>query len=160
MSRFSISPLRSATFPSVEIPAEAKDTGIGADGLTGRTRKKHRKLRTQGRKARLYFPLLLFLRCCNLSFSWFACASRAVPSCDCKRCRGQPSTQHSWSPWKLVTLGGSSPRALWEGSRGLILGPLTQFCSAVLHCPGLSEPRKANVFPFNLFLLSRSHCYR
>lgn len=157
-----------AAFPSIEYSAVAKDTGIGADGLTGRTRKKHRKLRTRGREARLRFPLLLFLRCCNLSFSWFACASRAVPSCDCERRRGEPGTagarrgqsQHSWSPRKLGTLGGSSPRALGEGSRGLILGPFTQFCRAVLHCPALPEPGKANVFPFNLFLLSRSRWYR
>lgn len=117
-----------AAFPSIEVSAVAKDTGIGADGLTGRTRKKHRNLRTLCRKPRLHFPLLLSLGCCNLSFSWFACASRAVPSFDCERCRGEPGTagarcgqspvwpepgmaraQHSWSPQKPVTLGGCSP---------------------------------------------------
>lgn len=151
-----------AAFSSAEVSAVAKDTGIGADGLTGRTRKKYPKLCTQGRKARLNFPLLLFLRCCNLSFSWFACASRAVPSCDCERCRGEPSeasARHSWSPRKLVTLGGSSPEPS-GGKQRSHFGAFHPVPSTVLHCPALSEPRKANVFPFNLFLLSRSHCYR
>lgn len=61
-----------AAFPSIEFSAVAKDTGIGADGLTGRTRKKAPKTAHTGQKSQTSFPSfvvpgvlqsLLFLVC-------------------------------------------------------------------------------------------------
>lgn len=79
--------------------------------------------------------------------------------CICKQSRTEPpiAKGSGESTARLVTPGGCSHQTCFgEESRALILGPFAWFCSSASCCPALPEHSKANVFPFNLFCLSKS----